>query len=416
MDRAADLLIIGAGAAGMMAAIAAARLGRRVVVAERMSRVGKKILTTGNGRCNLTNINMDAGRFHGGRETFVRDALGRFDVKKTLSFFEELGVLTHVEDAGRVFPITNQATSILDVLRYEMDRFGVEIQTGANINQVESRKAGFVCRTPENVEFHAKKVMITTGGKSYPNLGSKGGGFKIAAALGHRIVAPWPVLVQVNLGVPFLKRLDGLQIRAKVSALRKNELKRSCLGDALFAKYGLSGDAVLDVSREISECFREGADAKPGPAEIELDMFPETKEGALIEMLMKRFAAAPEKPLDFALIGLLHKRLIGVVLKEAGCEDIHLPCGQLGRDGAVRIAGILKRWRMAATGTQSWMQAKVTAGGVDLREIDPRTFESKWIPGLYFAGEVLDVDGDSGGFNLQWAWTSGHLAGEAAAM
>jgi predicted Rossmann fold flavoprotein len=417
MDQVADLLIIGGGAAGMMAAITAARLGSRACLVERMSRVGKKLLATGNGRCNLTNMEMDIRHFHGeGVAAFARVALERLGVKQTLAFFEELGVLTRVEDAGRVFPITGQATTILDVLRYEMERLGVEVTGDANINRVERRNNEFACFTAEGTEFRAKRVLLATGGKACPNLGSNGGGYKIAAALGHRVVAPWPAIVQVKLAAPFLKQLDGLQVQAEVSALRDGVLQRKCRGEALFTDYGLSGDATLDVSRVVSESYREGNEAKAGKVEIQLDMFPDMPEEEMAALLAKRFAAGPQKPLDFALIGLLHKRLIPVVLKESGCMDLRMPCGQLDRKGVCQIAATLKRWRMPAIGTLSWMHAKVTAGGVALREVNAQTLESRLVPGLYFAGEVLDVDGDSGGYNLQWAWSSGHVAAQAAAM
>ncbi|HBF35173.1 TPA: aminoacetone oxidase family FAD-binding enzyme [Candidatus Sumerlaeota bacterium] len=417
MDKVADLLVIGGGAAGMVAAITAARLGVQVRVVERMSRVGKKLLATGNGRCNLTNMKLDISRFHGGGVAdFARVALERFDVKQTLAFFEELGVLTKEEDAGRLFPITDQATTILDVLRYEMDRLDVDIVGDANINRVEYKKNLFACYTAEGTEFHAKRVLLATGGKSYPNLGSNGGGFKIAAALGHHVVNPWPVIVQVKLAVPFLKQLDGLQIQAEVSALKNGAIQQKSRGEALFTDYGLSGDAVLNVSRVVSESYREGHEANAGKVEIQLDMFPDKSEAEMLDLLLKRFAAQPQKQLDFAMVGLLHKRLIPVVLKEAGCTDLRVLCGQVDRPCVGKIAAILKRWRLPAIGTLSWMHAKVTAGGVDLREVNAQTLESRLVPGLYFAGEVLDVDGDSGGFNLQWAWSSARLAAQAAAL
>jgi predicted Rossmann fold flavoprotein len=415
MDKVVDLLIIGGGAAGMMAAVTAARQGRRVRVVERMSRVGKKLLATGNGRCNLTNMGMTADHFHGeGAAEFVRVALERFDVKKTIKFFEDLGVLTQVEDAGRVFPIVGQASAVLDVLRYEMERLGVEVATDSNINRMERRTNTFVCHTPEGTEFHGTRVLLAAGGKSYPNLGSNGGGFKIAASLGHRVIAPWPVVVQVKLEAPFLKQLDGLQIQAEVSALRDGVLRRRCRGEALFTDYGLSGDAVLDVSREISACFREGNESETHVAEIRLDLFPDRSEAELVALLANRFTGHPQKPLDFALVGLLHKRLISVVLKESGCQDLRMPCGQVAQEDTDRLAALLKRWQLPAVGTLSWMHAKVTSGGVDLREVNAETLESRRVPGLYFAGEVLDVDGDSGGFNLQWAWSSGFIAAQGA--
>ena len=415
MDNAAGLLVIGGGAAGIIAAITAARLGCPVRMVERMSRVGKKILATGNGRCNLTNMDASITHYHGGGVAdFAPAVLEHFTVQQTLAFFEELGVLTHVEDAGRVFPITNQATTILDVLRYEMEQLNIEVVGDANINRIERNKSGFVCYTPEGASFAARQVLIATGGKAYPNLGSNGGGFKLAAALGHHVVTPWPVIVQIKLGVPFLKQLDGLSIQAEVSAWKDGVLQSISRGEALFTDYGLSGDAALNVSRVVSDGYRE--ESARHKIEIQLDMFPDVPEEKMTTLLMQRFAAQPLKPLDFSLVGLLHKRLISVVLKESGCTDSRIPCGQLDRKAICKIAATLKRWRFPAIGTLSWMHAKVTAGGVDLHEVHSETLESRLVPGLYFAGEALDVDGDCGGFNLQWAWSSGHLAGQSAAL
>jgi len=193
-----NLTIIGGGAAGMVAAIAAARLGARVRVLERMSRVGKKLLATGNGRCNLANLSLDASHYHGESPRFVQDALEQFDLNKTLGFFEELGVVTRAEEDGQVFPITHQAASVLDVLRYEMERLGVEVVCDVNVQKVSGAAGRFVCASTDGREFAAEKIILAAGGKSSPNLGSNGGGFKIGEALGHRIERPAPALVQLK--------------------------------------------------------------------------------------------------------------------------------------------------------------------------------------------------------------------------
>jgi len=412
-----NIAIIGGGAAGMVAAIAAGRLGARVRVLERMSRVGKKLLATGNGRCNLTNLNVDASRYHGGRPLFVRDALEQFGVQKTLTFFEELGVLTRVEEDGQLFPITHQASSVLDVLRYEMERLGVEVVCDVNVQKVSGAAGRFVCTSTDGREFAGGKIILAAGGKSSPNLGSNGGGFKLAEALGHRIERPVPALVQLKSDAPYLKHLAGVRVEAGVDVFINHEAKDRDRGEILFTDYGLSGPPILKLSRAVA-CAAGGGAAGGGGAAmvVRIDLFPEMEEAALAALIAQRIARDPAKPLELSFVGLLPKRLIAVLLKEAGIQaDLQAGCGKLSKTEIGAIAARLKAWEIAVSGTQSWMTSQVTAGGVDVRQIDSRTLESKLVPGLYFAGEVFDIDGDCGGYNLQWAWSSGYVAGVHAA-
>ena len=407
-----SIIVIGGGAAGLVAAIAAARLGARVRIVERMSRVGKKILATGNGRCNLANARMDLARFHGASRKFVQGVLGRFGLEDTLVFFQQLGLETRTEADGRVFPLTSQAASVLDLLRDETAALGVEEVCDTRIQKVEPRPDGTcVCYGTGDERFIADRVVVAAGGKAAPNLGSNGGGYAIAQALGHQIVSPFPSLVQLRLEAPFLKRLDGLKIEAEVQARVDGTPRRRAEGEVLFTDYGLSGLAVLEVSRSVAEVLESGAEA-----ELALDLFPQWSADEVAAVLARRFAAHPSRPLDTSLIGLLHKRLIGVVIGVAGLDaSARRPVREMSDDDTRLLALQTKEWRMRCTGTMSWMHAQVTAGGVDTREVAPETLESRLAPGVYFAGEVLDVDGDSGGFNLQWAWSSGYVAGTAAA-
>lgn len=404
-----DVLVVGGGPAGMTAAIAAARQGARVTLLERMQRVGKKLLATGNGRCNLSNSNLDEANFHGAWPGFAMAVLRQFDLEATLRFFHELGVPVVGEPDGKLYPHSGQASSVLDVLRYEMERLGVAIVADTRAQSVTALPGGFECQCTNGFSCRAARVVVAAGGQAVPNLGSNGTGFKIAQALGHSLIEPFPTLVQVCVRAPYLKHLAGLRLEGEVSVWLKGACARRKSGEVLFADYGLSGPPVLQVSRLVAEKASEAS-----PVELRLDLFPEDSEEGLAEFLRNRVAGAPQKTGEFGLVGWLHKRLIPVVLRQAGIEDLQRCCGDWS-DAEIRsLAGVLKHWRMEATGTKSWMDAQVTAGGVDVAEVEAETLESRIVPGVYFCGEVLDVDGDSGGYNLQWAWSSGYVAGAHA--
>jgi len=442
------ICIIGGGAAGMMAAIAAARAGARVRLFDRMHRVGKKLLVTGNARCNLTNVACGPVHYHGGDPDFVRQALLKLGPAQTRAFFEELGIPTKVEDGGKVFPLCEQASAVLDVLRYEMQRLGVEELCDTRIRAIEKRGGslgGFVLCGPDEMRVECDRVILAAGGKAVPNLGSNGSGFDLARQLGHTIVEPFPALVQITLDAPFLKHLKGVRIQGAARLVIGDRPTPYLRDEILMTDYGATGIPVLQLSRLIGENAMGGSERgeahaaepeKPGrspaqaaksqqqpahaakphaPLSLEIDILPDIKEADLQALLMERFCAHPDRSLEFSLVGLIHKRLIAVILKAAGIADAGQPCGGVEWREAGLIAGAIKRWRIPVAGTQSWMHAQVTAGGVSTTEIDPETMESRLAPGLFFAGEVIDVDGDCGGYNLQWAWSSGHLAGASAA-
>jgi predicted Rossmann fold flavoprotein len=406
------VVIIGGGASGMMAAIVAARQrGAVVTIIERMSRVGKKLLATGNGRCNLTNTNLAVDNYHGGNPQFVKDPIDQFDVGQTISFFENLGIEPCIEEDGRVYPASGQASSVLDVLRYEMGQLSVEVICDARISRVEKRNESFLCLCADSRSFPADSVIVATGGKSSPNLGSNGSGFKIAEELGHTVKTPFPALVPVTLDSPFLKRLSGIRIQGRIELCVDNAVRGSERGELLFTDYGISGIPVMQLSRTVSEYAK--TDRKTS---LHLDLFPDSTHPDLARLIAGRIARNREKTLEMSFVGLIHKRLIAAILQEAGFENVHSACGELPQKEIHRIAGLMKDWPLRCTGVTSWMFSQVTAGGVDVEEVNPRTMESKIVPCVYFAGEVLDVDGDCGGYNLQWAWSSGFVAGMNAAL
>ncbi|MDF9408492.1 NAD(P)/FAD-dependent oxidoreductase [Pelotomaculum isophthalicicum JI] len=406
----ARVVVIGGGAAGIMAAIAARHAGADVTIMEKNQRVGKKILATGNGRCNLTNVGLEITNYHGNNPEFASEALSRFNVQKTIDFFEYLGVTHKVEDGGKVFPRSDQASSVLDVMRYELDETGVEVICEAEVKEVKKNAREFVINLADGRVFRADRVIVATGGKAAPQLGSNGSGYDLAKKFGHKIVEPFPALVQLKLAAKFLKQVKGIKFEGYAEIIVNKMPVAGAQGEILFTEYGISGPPILSLSRIAGEYAQ-----KKQKVHLGLNLINYFSGQKLEEYLTRRFQTRPEKPLAFSFVGFINKRLAPVVLREAGIADANKPAGQVAAGELKNIIRILKDWRFEITGTTSWPNAQVTAGGVDVAEVNAQTMESKIVPGLYFAGEVLDIDGDCGGFNLQWAWSSGHVAGKSAA-
>ncbi len=405
-----NVLIIGGGASGMMAAIAAARQNAAVVLIERMQRVGKKLLATGNGRCNLSNLNTTPACYHGTDPEFVVEGLRHFTVEDTLHFFKSLGIHPHIEEDGKIYPRSLQAGSVLDVLRHEMEHLGVQVICDKRVQQVQSIPKGFTCLCTDGTRYSAQSVVLAAGGQAAPNLGSNGGGIKIAQNLGHTITPTFPALVQVHSDAACLKRLKGLKVDGRATVYLDQVAQRTETGELLFTDYGLSGPPILQLSRIVA-----ANTTTPQDITIALDLFPEGDTALLCSKLKERISSRPDYSAEFFLVGFLHKRLIPILLHEADITDLQARCDTLSNAQCERLATCIKDFCFSCTGVHSFMNAQVTAGGILTKEIDPITFESRIHPGLYCTGEVLDIDGDCGGYNLQWAWTSGHLAGTHAA-
>jgi predicted Rossmann fold flavoprotein len=393
----------------MMAAISAARAGAEVLLLERMPRVGKKILATGNGRCNLTNAHCPVTRYHGGSDAFIATVLDQFTVDETLAFFEGLGIACKTEEEGKVYPHSDQASAVLDVLRYELDQRCVTVAVDADVAAIVRGRPGFVLQAQDGREFTASRVVLACGGRAGPQFGSNGSGYRIAQRLGHRVIEPLPGIVSLRVGAPFLPRVKGVKFVGTIEARAGGTVLRKEGGEILFTEYGLSGPPVLQVSRTVL------AAAARGSAQVALDLFPDLGLEQLEERLAGRFAAQGQKTVEMGLVGLLNKRLSPVLLDAAGISDASQPCSRIsGRDSGA-LAALLKGWCFDVTGSQSWHDAQVAAGGVVVDEVEATSLESKRQHGLYLCGELLDVDGDCGGFNLQWAWSSGWVAGRHAA-
>ncbi len=394
------IAVIGGGASGLAAAIAASENGKhRVVVYESGARVGRKILATGNGRCNMTNINADIQNYHGTDTRFILGAKNRFWVNETIDFFEKLGVVITTEPDGKVYPYCNKASAVLDVMRLKLEETdNADIVTSFEVSSVRRKDGVFLLKTYDGREDTADKTIIATGGKAAPNLGSKGAGYEILKSFGHKITPLRPSLVQIKTETDVVKRLKGIKLDALVTIGGESEY-----GETLFTDYGLSGPAIFAISSRIN-----------GEKTVSLDIMNRYGCNELHAMLRERAALRENTALENFFTGMFPNRVGQAILKCAGVAPLSRRAGTLGTDEITRICALIKKWDFKITGTMSWNNAQVTKGGALTNEFDPVTMESKIVKNLYAVGEVLDIDGDCGGYNLQWAWSSGCLAGRSA--
>lgn len=403
------IIIVGGGAAGMMAALSARKNGADVLILEKNDRVGKKLLATGNGRCNYTNINLKIDNYHGNNSKFAISALSGFNVDKTIDFFERLGITPAVEDNGKVFPLSYQSSSMLDVLRYEIESEGIELITEANVSDIRKKKK-FIVTLKDKRVFEGDKVIIATGGMALPSSGSDGNGYNLCKKLGHSVTSIFPGLVQLKLQSDFLKSIDGVKFVGVAGIYLGDKMIMQDNGDILFTSYGISGPPILQLSRTALEYLNKGKNI-----DLRVSIIYTKNEDELYNYLVNRFDMMPKKTIEIGLIGMINKRLIIPILKELNI-DKNKTISNITKDEIKRLAKILVSWSFKVIGSQSWGNAQITAGGVNTDEIDNKTMESKIVPGLYIVGELVDIDGDCGGFNLQWSWSSGYIAGEDAAL
>lgn len=398
------IAVIGGGPAGIMSAIVAANNGGEVLILERNDRVGKKLLATGNGRCNYTNIHSNINNFHGKDYKYADYALNNFDVDTTIEFFDKLGITPAIDNTGKVYPLSFQSSSMLDVLRYEIEDKGIELITDAYVVEIEKKK-NFILKLKDGRTFEADRVILANGGMAMPVSGSDGNGYSIAKSFGHSLIPTHPGIVQLNLEGSFFKQIDGVKVEGVARLYTKDRLLLEDNGDILFTKYGISGPPILQLSRTALQYLLEKKDIELGVSIISTKT---TKE--LEDYLYERFHNSPNKTIQQSLIGLINKRLILPILKHLNIDkDKIVP--DLNKKEVNIIARILTDWRFKITGNQGWGQAQVTAGGISTKDIDSKTMESTLVKGLYLIGELVDIDGDCGGYNLQWAWSSGYIAG-----
>lgn len=405
----ADVVVVGGGAAGLMAAIAAAEAGRQVLLLEKNAALGRKILVSGNGRCNVTNSGARVENYHGENTRFLHGLFARFGVDRTAAFFDELGVALREERLGRIFPASNQARAVVDLLEYRMARLPIDVRLSSPVESVVPEPGGGLRLGVCGRAVRARKAILAAGGCSFPRLGTTGDGFDWARSLGHRVTPLRPALAPVDAVAPGATELQGIRLEAEVTGRAGGRSLRVFRGDLLFTAYGLSGPTVLAASSDLATRFEAGGTA------LRINLFPGQDAGEIDSLLERRWSNDPSRKLGFSFVGLLPARLAPAALLGLGLDPVTTSVSQVGREQRRRIAQTLTAWEVPVSGCRGWDEAEVTAGGVAIEEIDPRTLESRRAPGLYFCGEMLDVFGDWGGYNFQLAWTTGRIAGEEAA-
>lgn len=395
--------IIGSGASGMAAALAAAQYpNTQVILLERQSRVGRKLGATGNGRCNLTNLHAEASAYHGENPAFAAPALERYPVEDTLDWFRALGLFTVAEDSGRVYPYSDQANSVVDVLRFALEKPNIRQELGFEVEKVKKTSEGFQI-SGNGQTIDVDRLIIACGGLAGTKLGGSMSGYKLLRSFGHHCTKLRPTLVQLKTSWAGVAGLKGVRANCHAAIYHDGALHRESTGEIQFTEVGFSGPVMFEISR----------DACQGSGEwiCSLDFLPQWEEEALLREFLRRQETA--LPASELLTGILHNRLGRVLTQTAGISPNRL-ISQLSKAQLQEAAAQVKSFEVSLTEPLGMDAAQVTAGGICTSEFDENTMESRLVPGLYACGEVLDIDGDCGGYNLQWAWSSGRLAGACA--
>lgn len=402
-----DIIVIGGGVSGMTAAINAASRGSRVCIIEHGDRVGRKILSTGNGRCNLTNTNMSEECYNSSSQSDFFGVIRDFMPDDLTAFLASIGIFTR-NKGGYIYPFSEQASSVLDGLRAETKRLGVVTEVSVNVKSCRKKGDNFEIRTDSRA-YESRRLILAAGSKCAPKTGSDGSGYKLAKDFGHSLVSVIPALVQLKCREGFFKELHGVRTEAALSLTAGGRKILSERGELQLTDYGISGIPVFQLSGKTKRLL----DAGEKPV-IHIDFCPDYSEGEIITALNALIFRDREQGLTAALGGLLNKKLANVIVKESGLRASSL-CGALNEKAVSRIASLIKDFPVTPFDTNGFDNAQVCGGGVSLDEINLSTMESLKVSGLYFAGEILDVDGKCGGYNLHWAFASGRLAGISAA-
>jgi predicted Rossmann fold flavoprotein len=406
----ADIAIVGAGAAGLATAISAARRdpNRSIVVLDGAAKVGAKILVAGGGRCNVTNAVVTPDDFNGGSRSAIRRVLSAFPVERTVAFFREIGAPLHEEEHGKLFPDTNRARTVLDALLNETNRRGVRILAGRRVLSIERRNGQFELTCSSGTAMAAGKVVLATGGLSLPKTGSDGAGYQFARQLGHSLVPTTPALVPLILDGGFHAPLSGIAEEAEITVRVEGRKPARLRGSMLWTHFGVSGPVVLDVSRTWHRARLEGLRVT-----VSANLLPGYDFASAEQRLIALASSQPRTQLDHAVATLLPARVATAILDRLAISG-QIAMAHLAREDRRRLVGALLAWPLPVRDSRGYPYAEVTAGGVPLDEIDPNTLASRKCPGLHLVGEILDVDGRIGGFNFQWAWSSGWVAGASA--
>ncbi len=409
-----NVIIIGGGAAGMMAAISAARTGCKVTLLEKNEKLGKKLFITGKGRCNFTNAADIEELFNSivTNKKFMYSSLNGFSNYDAMSFFDELGLRFKVERGNRVFPESDHSSDVIGALARELKRLGVELRLGteaADIMIKDGKAYGVVCR-PVNASHETKRleadcVIVATGGNSYQSTGSTGDGYRFARNAGHDVTDILPALVPFNVEEPFVTDMQGLSLKnVSITVSDGDKALYSDFGEMLFTHFGVSGPVILSASSFVAPQLKKKS------LTLEIDLKPALSFEQLDERIVRDFDMQKNKAFKNSLDKLLPKKMIPVIIRLSQI-DADKKVNEITRSERQGLTGLLKRFTLTLTGLRGFNEAIITQGGVNVKQINPTTMESKLVKNLYFAGEVLDVDAVTGGFNLQIAWSTGYAAG-----
>lgn len=392
--------IIGAGASGMAAALAAAEQKNvQVVLMERQARVGRKLQATGNGRCNLTNLHAKQGGYHGNAPEFAKLAIEQFGPEKTLEWFRELGLYTVAEDSGKVYPYSDQANSVVDVLRFALQKDNIQLLTGYEVERIRRVQNRFYVEG-SGEPISCDRLIIACGGLAGTKLGGSMSGYKLLRSMGHRVTKLRPNLVQLKSSWNGFASLKGVRANCRAQILHNEMVYAESTGEIQLTEFGISGPVIFEISRDV--CQGGGAWS------CRLDFLPELSEETLLKGLLRR--QKTDLLAEELWTGILHNRLGRVLTQAAGIRGSR-KISELCQDELRSAIALVKSFEVPLTEPMGMEAAQVTAGGILTSEFDSETMESRLIPGLYACGEVLDIDGDCGGYNLQWAWSSGRMAG-----
>ena len=401
-----EIAVIGGGASGLMAAITAKKSGKEVVILERKDRILKKVLITGNGRCNITNVNANISNYFGKNISSVENILNKFTPQDTINFFNGLGIVCNEENRGKVYPLSGQASSVVDALRFEAEKLGIKIETEFYVRKIEKDGFKFKIYSEDRKKIEAGRVILAAGGQSYSELGSNGSGFELAKELGHSVTKLSPSIVQLKTEKNQVKGLQGIKTDVVVTAYGDNKKICTYDGELLFTDYGISGNVVFNISF-VMPLYKN--------VEFEIDFMEKFDYNELYEMLKERKRILSHLTMENYFNGMINKKLGQFLSKVSGIEKLSKPVKDLNDSEIRKLCTVLKKYRIKILDTTGFRNAQVTAGGVSLDEVNSETLESRIVKGLYFSGEVLDVYGECGGFNLQWAWASGYIAGKNVA-
>ncbi len=399
-----DLIVVGGCSAGIVAAINAKRLypQKSVAVIEKLPRIGKKLLATGNGKCNITNLYALEHDYVG--KGFTLYAQNRYNPNTIVSFFEGLGLICYSDSCGRVYPESNMAASVVDALRFELERLGVEVICDTPVTDIKKNGSDFVV----NDEYRSKKIILAVGGKSSPSQGSDGSGYPLAKKLGHGVTNLVPALVPLCGSPEITKPMKGMRVGEVTLTLKGDKTLAKTQGEVLFTDYGLSGIAAMELAASAQKYIDS---VKQNPF-TSIDFMPKMTYNEIVEYLQNLCEIKGFCNLDNLLTGFLPKAVGIAICKASKLYNGDKKIEELTLKEIKLIAEKVKNFPVEISGTKGFVNAQVTSGGIKTDEIDPETMQSKKCKGLYFAGEIIDVDGGCGGFNLQWAWASGMLAGE----